>query len=74
MASTPTPVLAWYTRVCYQDTFLDRAILETMSIYCVAIVNISKTIWPYNLSPLITRETPFPGFLYEVSICLVMVF
>lgn len=37
-------------------------------------MNTSKTIWPYNLSPLITRDKAFPGFSYDVSICLVMVF
>lgn len=40
----------------------------------MAILNTNKTIWPYNLRPLITRETPFPAFLYDVSKCLVMVF
>lgn len=37
-------------------------------------MNTSKTIWPYNLSPLIRRDKAFPGFSYDVSICLVMVF
>lgn len=40
----------------------------------MALVNTSKTIWPYNLSPLITRENAFPGFSYDVSICLIKVF